>query len=281
MSSLYAATVTFSARASGGVGSYEFSFRMYDPRTGWSTVQPFSDADNWLWNKAAAAAGRYTVEVWVRNRVTTGQVDKWADLSFDVRQEAAPVLTNPGDQVNDDTRRTYPGAVLADTPVGYWRLGEASGIAASDSTGANPGTAYGGVTRGQPGALADGDAAVLFNGSTGYVGIVNNPALQLAADLTLELWVNVSLATRQTLISKDYLHEFELTLEMSGRLNFYHGNGTTWENVVSTDGVVMANTWQHLVVTREAATNTIRFYVNGVAKGSGSYVLTPASSAKA
>jgi hypothetical protein len=281
MSSLNAATVTFSARASGGVGSYEFSFRMYDPRTGWSTVQLFSDADNWIWNKAAAAAGRYTVEVWVRNRGTTGRVDKWADLSFDVRQEAAPVLTNPGPQVNDDSRRTYPGAVLADTPVAYWRLSEASGITASDSTGANPGGAYGGVTRGQPGALADGDAAALFNGSTGYVGIVNNPALQLAGDLTLELWVNVSLAARQTLISKDYLHEFELTLEMSGRLNFYQGNGTTWENVVSTDGVVAANTWQHLVVTREAATNTIRFYVNGVAKGSGLYSTTPTSSAKA
>ncbi len=49
--------------------------------------------------------------------------------------------------------------------------------------------------------------------------------VQLAGDLTIELWLNVSLATRQTLISKDYLHEFELTLETSGQLNFYQGNG--------------------------------------------------------
>ena len=41
------------------------------------------------------------------------------------------------------------------------------------------------------------------------------------------------------------------------------------------------NTWQHVVVTREAATKTIRFYVNGVAVGSGAYLLTPAASAKA
>jgi hypothetical protein len=122
---------------------------------------------------------------------------------------------------------------------------------------------------------------MLFNGSTGYVRVANSAAVQLAGDLTIELWLNVSLATRQTLISKDYLHEFELTLETSGRLNLYQGNGSTYGGVLSAPGAVTANTWQHVVVTRAAATKTIRFYVNGVAKGSGSYVTTPTSSTKA
>ena len=45
-------------------------------------------------------------------------------------------------------------------------------------------------------------------------------------------------------------------------------------------GAVAANSWQHVVVTRDAATKTIRFYVNGIARGTGSYSGTPAASTK-
>jgi hypothetical protein len=369
MSSPAAATVTFSARASGGVGSYEFSFRMYDPRTGWSTVRSYSESDNWVWNRTGAAAGRYTVEVLVRNRGTTGQLDTSALLAFDVAQDAAPILTNPGNQTSAEnanislqlaasdsggdvltygaiglpasltvnkvsgliagtlsftsagsyvvtatvsdgglsssqvftwsvgnTNRTpiltnpgdqessdtanYRQAVLTGGPAAYWRLDETAGPTAASSAGTSPGTLFGGATLGQPGALADG-TALRFDGSTGYVQVANSAALQLAGDLTIELWLNVSLATRQTLVSKDYLHEFELTLETDGRLNLYQGNGSTYGGVLSALAAVTANTWQHVVVTRTAATKTTRFYVNGIATGSGSYALTPTPGPKA
>jgi hypothetical protein len=170
---------------------------------------------------------------------------------------------------------------MADTPAAYWRLDEPTGTSAANSAGTAPGLLVGGVTLGQSGALTDGNPAMRFDGSTGYLQVANATSLQRTGDLTLEMWVNVSRATRQTLISKSYLHEFELTLETSGHLNFYQGNGTTSEHVVSVANAVTANTWQHVVVTRDAATKTIRFYVNGVAKGSGAYFLTPASSTKA
>src|SRR5204863_9029165 len=99
----------------------------------------------------------------------------------------------------------YPQAVLADAPAAYWRLSETIGPSTADSAGANPGTLFGGVTLGQAGALADGNPAMRFNGSTGYVRVTNSAAVQLAGDLTIELWLNVSLATRQTPVSKDYL----------------------------------------------------------------------------
>jgi hypothetical protein len=152
---------------------------------------------------------------------------------------------------------------------------------AGDSAGINAGTLFGGVTLAQDGALGDGNRAMLFNGSTGYIRIANSSAALLAGDLTLEMWINVSLATRQTLISKDYLREFELTLETDGRLNFYNGNGTTYEGVLSDFGAVTRNIWQHVVVTRTAATKTIRFYTNGVAKGTGSLTKTPSVGANA
>ena len=127
-------------------------------------------------------------------------------------------------------------AVMADGALAYWRLGETSGTAAVDSIGGRDGNLVGGVVFGQPGALADGTSAMLFNGSSAYIQVPSSTALPLAGDLTLEMWVNVSLATRQTLVSKDYAREFELTLETNGELNFYHGNGVTYGNVRSASG---------------------------------------------
>src|SRR5207253_9891358 len=117
----------------------------------------------------------------------------------------------------------YREGVLSDAPAAYWRLGEASGTVAADVVGGNPGAYAGGVTPNQPGAVADGNRAVLLNGSTGAIQ-VSNPTFSLAGDLTIELWLNVTLGGRQTLLSKGYQNELELTLESNGQLNFYHGN---------------------------------------------------------
>ena len=221
-----------------------------------------------------ASAATYPVTATVSDgTLTASQAFTWTVT----HTNRAPTLTNPGAQTHGDMSSGYAPAVLADAPLAYWRLDGTSG--ASDSAGLNPGALVGGVLTGQPGALADANLAMRFDGSTGYVQAAN-PAALLTGDLTIELWLNVSLATRQTLISKDYLHEFELTLETTGLLNFYQGNGTTYQGVVSAAGAVTANTWQHVVVTRTAATNTIRFYVNGIAKGSGLYSVAPTASAK-
>lgn len=68
----------------------------------------------------------------------------------------------------------YSDLVLAASPVGYWRLGEASGTNAADATGGTDGTYVGSPTLGEA-SLTTGDAntSVLFNGSTQYVSIGN------------------------------------------------------------------------------------------------------------
>ena len=75
-------------------------------------------------------------------------------------------------------------------------------------------------------------ARMLFDGASGDIQVPGTPSLSLSGDLTIELWVNVSNGGRQTLISKDYLREFELTLESNGELNFYQGNGVVRETCV-------------------------------------------------
>lgn len=71
-----------------------------------------------------------------------------------------------------EARAGYYEQVMSDNPIAWWRLGESSGSTASNEiVTAADGTYNGGFTLGQtndlPGLL--GNAAVLFNGSTGYM----------------------------------------------------------------------------------------------------------------
>src|SRR5262249_54513852 len=81
----------------------------------------------------------------------------------------------------------YSSVVLADNPIGYWRLGETSGPTAFDSSGlGHNGTYTGGVTLGVPGAIVDDpNTAARFNGSTGYVAVPGGP-FNMANNFTLE-----------------------------------------------------------------------------------------------
>ena len=99
--------------------------------------------------------------------------------------------------------RGYPAQVLTDGAVGYWRLGEASGATAADSTGhALAGIISGGVTLAQAGATADGNTAAAFNGSTGSIQVAPSLALNLTTALSLEAWVKTTATGSQRLVGK-------------------------------------------------------------------------------
>jgi uncharacterized repeat protein (TIGR01451 family) len=85
----------------------------------------------------------------------------------------------------------YSAQVLADSPLGYWRLDETSGTVAADSSGnGRNGTIDAGVTLGAP-ALAGGSGAAMSFTGTGPIvrvsglgaAVLNGPAGQ-----TLEFW---------------------------------------------------------------------------------------------
>ncbi len=268
-------TAVFAGTASGASGSYEYLFQLRDPSGNWSIARYYRAENTWTFDKSSAPPGSYTIVVCTRNLGTTGGCERSAEMSFLVLPPTAPTLVNPGDQVDSVNVRSYKAAVLADLPIAYWRLDEQGGSVAADSAGANQGSRFGSLTHTQPGAFGSDTAATQFDGATSHVQVPHSAALAVAGDLTIELWVNVSLATRQTLLSKDYRRELELTLETNGRLNLYQGNGVTYGNVLSAPGAVHPNEWQHVVVTRSTATRTVRFYVNGQPKGSGSYSVDP------
>ena len=271
----------FAGTASGASGSYEYMFQLRDPSGNWSIARYYQAQNAWSFDKSSAPPGSYLVVVCTRNLGSTGGCERSAEISFVVQPAAAPILVNPGDQMDSVNVRSYKAAILADSPIAYWRLDEEGGSVAADSAGTNPGGRFGSVAHTQPGALGSATSATQFDGATSYVQVPNSATLALAGDLTLELWVNASLATRQTLLSKDYRRELELTLETNGVLNLYHGNGVTYGNVRSATAAVSPNVWQHVVVTRSTATRTVRFYVNGQPKGSASYSVDPVVGPKA
>ncbi len=62
------ASVLFTAAASGGSGSYEYTFRLWSAATNlWTTVQPYGAANSWTWNSAGYALGTYSIAVWARS----------------------------------------------------------------------------------------------------------------------------------------------------------------------------------------------------------------------
>ena len=100
----------------------------------------------------------------------------------------------------------YASAVLADSPRGYWRLGESSGTTAADQTGANPGAYQFGAVLGVAGALVgDANTAGRFDGTDDKVSMADpaNGSLDFGTgDFTVEAWVKTTVNGEQAIVSK-------------------------------------------------------------------------------
>lgn len=87
----------------------------------------------------------------------------------------------------------YSAAILASSPVTYYRLGESSGTVAADSSGGSTdGTYVGAPTLGATGALSgDPNTAVTFDGATQYMtlGASLEDYFNTRTAFSLECWV--------------------------------------------------------------------------------------------
>lgn len=107
----------------------------------------------------------------------------------------------------------YSDAVLADNPVGYWRLGDTADPAVnlgSAGTALN-GDYTGGVSLTQPGAfIADPDTSAGFDGNNDSLVVPYDSALDVTSGgistVTLECWVNFRSTPdgSDTLVSRSY-----------------------------------------------------------------------------
>jgi len=166
----------------------------------------------------------------------------------------------------------YAAAVLADSPIAYWRLGESSGTVANDSSGnGHNGTYNGSPTLGvSPGAITgDSDTAVTFNGSTQYVA---GPSLGLATNLsplTYTLWfkttsaaVNVWPFAEGNSTDNTPLSGFALSNSASNKLDWFIRSSANFITVTSLSAVNDGN-W-HMAAGTVDASLKMWLYIDGV-----------------
>ncbi len=140
----------------------------------------------------------------------------------------------------------YSSVVLAKGPVGYWRLGEASGPTAADAAGNGyDGTYLGNPTFGQSGAIVnDPDTAIGLNGpdSRDYVEIPDPDSQAFSqptsgVGLTVEVWMRPDVLTFPGQTSDIYIHWLGKCVDGSGQcewgLRFYSQDSPSRPNRIS------------------------------------------------
>ncbi|TJY72355.1 PKD domain-containing protein [Arthrobacter sp. CAU 1506] len=165
----------------------------------------------------------------------------------------------------------YGAAVYADDPSLYWRLEDASGPTAADtSLYGNPARVAGGVTVGVPGVISGpGGKAFAFDGASGMAAAssaVNNPRVYSA-----EAWFKtgtvrggkiIGFGNSNTGLSNSY--DRHVYMRDDGKLTF--GTYTGAMNTITTALPYNDDKWHHVVATQSGA--GMKLYVDGMLTGS-------------
>jgi hypothetical protein len=199
-----------------------------------------------------AVPGSYTVNVELER--IDGNTTTFLPLSSTaVVSACAPANTAPS---------AYAQAVLADKPLGYWRLDETAGSAClADSSGhALSGTASaGGLTFGEPGApLGDDDTALAFDGQSGYVSL-GDPASLQPNQLSVEAWINTT--HPGGIIVRKRLYGYDLALTGAGQPTFGIDDINAVSYTATGPASVADGKWHYLVGTYNGG--QVCLYVDG------------------
>ncbi|TMC62934.1 MAG: hypothetical protein E6J16_10675, partial [Chloroflexota bacterium] len=172
----------------------------------------------------------------------------------------------PNDQF---TFVTYAATIGGDGPAIFWRLGEASGTTATDTSGgAHDGTySSTGVVLGAAGALVnDTSTAVTLDGVAGAIQEASGAGVPVGATArSVEIWFKTTTAIAQPLFNYG-------TAGLRSQFSVYlAGNQVQVNDGTETLSFTAASSlsdgaWHHLVVTYDGATS-IAVYVDGGAVG--------------
>jgi hypothetical protein len=168
--------------------------------------------------------------------------------------------------------------VVANHPnlVGYWRLGEGSGSTAWEVRGLTGDGTYVNVGSGdyaKPGAIRfDPDTAMAFNGTSSYVNAGNDPDLNGNWNgLTIAAWVYPDAATLGSGIrmiagkwAGSTTHDHFGLFLLDGKPAIAVAPGGVGVNAQSATSSLVADQWQFVVATWDAADRKYRIYINGL-----------------
>lgn len=173
----------------------------------------------------------------------------------------------------------FASMVLDSTDLqGYWRLGEASGSTAYDSSGYARNGTYSGVTLAQTGAMmSDPDTSASFNGTSSYVSLPSG-FKTWTNGLTLSLWLYPTTSGSWT-----HFVEFgngptsdNILVTRSGTTSTFEYHAYVGASVqsVAAASAITNNTWQHFVVTHTAG-GVVTIYKNGAQVATASSITLP------
>jgi hypothetical protein len=164
----------------------------------------------------------------------------------------------------------YRDAVLADSPILYWRLAEPSGTTAADATGnGHTGTYHPGgdtISLGQPSALTTdtADRSIAMSGVTfldHYVISAASTAFDTTS-MTIEMWIHPTSGQTNK-------HGLASVMSSGGSARWYWrlqpttGNLEVFGSTFSTSVNIAFAVWTYLVVTFDVSDSKWRIYVNG------------------
>ncbi len=189
--------------------------------------------------------------------------------------------------VGVDDPGAFSDQVLAENPVGYWRLGEPSGPTATNlgtlGAGAD-GTYNGPPTLGVGGYPGSSDTAATFNGTTDYVDVGNFDVS--GTGLTLSAWFNANnlgVDVDHRIISKCASsgqqiddHSWMLSTEdIAGEnyLRFRLEAGGTTSTLLASTVDLSTNHWYFATATYDAATGSMKIFLDGVEIASRSHAV--------
>jgi RHS repeat-associated protein len=167
----------------------------------------------------------------------------------------------------------YEDTALADSPAGFWPLGETSGNIATDLTGNANGQYFDSYVQGDAGPVINVPSkATNLSGSNAYVGL-NHAASLEPASLTVELWIKPAAAiggNSQNIIigpqpgnNENTTYGYLLQVNANTGTATFYGGGSADSLAALPVGV-----WTYVVGTSDATSTHI--YINGKQKGGGS-----------
>lgn len=166
---------------------------------------------------------------------------------------------------------SYAAAVLADAPLWYARLGEASGTTMVDSSGNGHNGTYSNVTLGTAGLVTgDSNTAATFNAVSSECNVPNGS------------WMNTPSVTYECIIKSSHLSAYHVFMcrdsnttrggmfrtTPSGKLEMEIRNNSGTLYTVTGTTTLTTGTKYHVAVVFDSAANTLKMYLNGVQEGS-------------
>jgi hypothetical protein len=166
---------------------------------------------------------------------------------------------------------TYRAAVIADAPLGYWRLAD-TGVTAHDEMGQVDGTIIGTCATTAGALTGDSDPAMMFDGTSCMIALGDHFEFPNNASYSIEAWYT-SVAGGDA-----FRHVFTREVRNTGPVDGYAlalddnggpGPGMFSERVVASTGdvtqrVLPAAGFSHAVAVYDGTSATLALFVNGV-----------------